>query len=566
MTHLSPHPKVNPMTVSPQSPAFVPASFRGAPLVDRYLAGDPAALRFFSGGHPADASAYEAKALEIDTRITRADRERLARVLVGGGADRDARLHKFVASGGYAVTTGQQPGLFGGPLFVLHKAFTAAALAARLERRLGRIVLPIFWVASEDHDWDEARRIHLLDPANEGVPLEVEAPEGFEQAPLFRVPPTAASFEQAQTQLFGALPPTDFHAGLAEAVTQAYEGGATLPGGFAALLAGQLAEYGVFLLSPDHPELQAARAPLLLAEAEGARASEAALTAWGHDLEGAGFHPPQVPLLWGGVNLFLETEGRRERLYVSNAEGTSDETPRFRARQGAASEGTEVTLEELRARVEADPGVLTPNVLLRPVVESTLIPTLAYVAGPGEMAYWGQLGPLFERHGVRPPVVHPRWTGTLLETKIEKVLTKLGVPLEALRRPLHELAAERARDELPEALIDTLQALEATLEEGSEALRVAIQQVDPTLKGTVDHLRGQTRGLLADVKRKATQAVKKTQAIELEQLEKAQRHLFPLGLPQERVFPAVYYVARYGPILFDAWRAAVEDAVRLSEA
>jgi bacillithiol synthase len=521
-------------------PAFVSRPIGGAPLVKAYLDGDPAALALYGGGHPGDLSSYREKVREVAGRITRADRERLARVLTGGGAEREARLERFVEEGGFAVTTGQQPGVFGGPLFSVHKALTAAALAGRLEGALGVPVLPIFWVASEDHDWDEVRRLTVLSPTNDEVDIELAPPEGYAQAPLFRVAPARAAMDAALSTLLGALPETEFHPDLRAQLEGAYGAGATLPQAFAALMGAHLADAGVFILSPEAPEIQAARLPLLLAEAEGAEASEVALAAQTEAIEAAGFGPPQVPILEGGVNLFLEVEGVRTRVYRGDP-ATSFET--------------------LAERGHADPGALTPNVLLRPVVESALIPTLAYVAGPGELAYWGQLAPLFKRHGIRPPIAHPRWSGAILEGKIAKVLDKVAVEIADLATPLHELAAARARDDFPAAFADALGAARAQVTAGGDTLKGAIREVDPTLAATVDHFRNQALHLLSEVERKAMQAVKRAQSVEIEQIAKAQRHLFPKGLPQERVFPAVLYLVRYGPGLLDVWRSAMDEAV-----
>jgi len=539
-------------------PTFFSTAGGGSPLVRSFLEGAPEAATFYEGGHPADLAAYVAKAREVAARFTREDRDRLARALSGGGGQGRERLTRFVEEGGFAVTTGQQPGLFGGPLFTLHKALTAAALAGRLEAILGVPVLPVFWVASEDHDWAEVRTLRLLDGANETVELEVDPPAGAAQAPLFRIPPIPETMARAREQLAAALPPTEFVEPLLAELAAAYPEGATLPAGFATLLGGMLAQAGVFILSPENPEIQRARLPILLNEAKGAGVHGAALEDGAAALDQAAFGPPQVPILPGGVNLFLEVDGRRERLFLDRPSGEA-EVPTFRLRQGERR----WSLADLERAGEDDPGILTPNVLLRPVVESALIPTLAYVAGPGEMAYWGQLAPLFRGHGIRPPVVHPRWSGVLIEGKIEKVLRKLDVKVNDLRDPIHEIAAARARDDLPVPLVAALRALRGAVGSGSSAVASAIREVDPTLRGTVDHFRSQSLSLLDDVERKAVQALKRAQGVELEQLEKARRHVFPSGVPQERVFPAVYYLSRYGPTLLETWREVVEEAVLL---
>lgn len=532
----------------------------GSSLVQAFLEGDSSALAFYPGGHPGEVRAYQAKAEEVDARFPEGGRRRLARVLEGGGEAGRARLERFVAEGGLAVTTGQQPGLFGGPLFSLYKALGAAALARRLEAHLGRPVLPIFWVASEDHDWAEVRGVEVATLENE--PLRVELPdgEGAGTLPLHRIP-LGPEIREAREALLAALPPSDFLPEVREALESSYPEGTTLPGGFAALLVRQLHQAGVFLLSPEHPEMQAAALPLLLAEARGARDRVRTLEARARTLEAAGY-AVQVPILAEGVNLFLEGVEGRDRLFLEpgldgKREGESE--PRFRLRR----EGRTLTLAELEAEAEADPSRLTPNVLLRPVVESALIPTLAYVGGPGELAYHAQTGPVFEAHGIRPPVLHPRPSFVVLERRVTKVMEKFGLDLEAFQAPEHEIVTGVIREELPEGVRQALGALRGELARGARALGEAVREVDPTLQAPAEQIRNQGFALLDDLEKRVLQALKREQGVALAQIGKARGQLFPGGKPQERVFPAVYFLARYGPDLLEAWAAEAEAALLL---
>jgi uncharacterized protein YllA (UPF0747 family) len=191
-------------------------------------------------------------------------------------------------------------------------------------------------------------------------------------------------------------------------------------------------------------------------------------------------------------------------------------------------------------------------VLLRPIVESTLFPTVAYVAGPGELAYFAQLKDLFRAHGLEMPVVQPRHSVTLVEGKIGKVLAKLRRSPESLDRPHHELAAEIAIEEVPPEVRKALGEIRGTLGKESGALSKAARRIDPTLKGPVTHARNASFAAFDEAERKILQALKRENEIKLDQLGKAQRHLFPFGKPQERVLNPLYYFARYGPGLVSA--------------
>jgi uncharacterized protein YllA (UPF0747 family) len=188
---------------------------------------------------------------------------------------------------------------------------------------------------------------------------------------------------------------------------------------------------------------------------------------------------------------------------------------------------------------------------MRPVVESALFPTLSYVGGPGEIAYFGQLRDYFAAHGMAMPVVFPRWAATPVETKIRKVLDKFGLDVSALGRPFHEVANDVARDEVPADVRAALGKLRGALEGGLADLKRAATAVDKTLAGPVQQVGAQTHAALADVEKKIVQAVKRESEIGLTQLEKAQVHLFPLGKPADRVQSPFYYLTRYGGTLLD---------------
>ncbi len=508
----------------------------GAPVVGAYIEADARALAFYQG-HFGDAGAYEAGAAEVDRRFDRELRRRAAAALTvppGGDA---ARLSRFVEEGGYVVTTGQQPGLFGGPLYNLYKGITAIRLARALESRLGKPVLPVFWVASEDHDWAEANHTYLVGVDNQLHAPSLDAPDPARQPSLHRVPMGPAVPELLEGFL-QALPRTDFSSRFASLLREAVVSEATLPEAFSRILQELLGRHGMFFTDAAAPVVKEASAGLLMEELERAAELEAVLAATGARLEAEGY-AVQVPLLEGGVNLFLEGPSGRERLYRD--EGG------FRLRLS----GERLTLAEVRARAGTDSLALSPNVLLRPVVESSVFPTLSYVAGPGEAAYWAQLADYFLAHGIGMPVVHPRLGATVVEAKIRKVLDKFGVGVEDVQKPFHELAGDVTRDEVPAAVRAALGSLRGAIGKGVGDLQEAVKAIDPTLKGPVQSVRSQAFSAMEELERKVVAALKRENEVALSQLEKAQLHLFPLGKPQERVINPFYFLARYGGAFLD---------------
>lgn len=508
----------------------------GGPVVRAYTEGQASAQSFFRG-HFAHGEAYAEKAREVDGRFTLEGRERAARALhVPEGGDPDA-VRRFVEEGGYVVTTGQQPGLFGGPLYSVYKGLTTIALARTLEARLSRPVLPVFWVASEDHDWAEANHTCIVGMDNELHCPSLTAPDADVHPPLHRIP-AGPGVEELLDGFVQSLPATDFSKPYLDLLREAVTPSTTLPASFAALLEALLGPLGMFFTDAADPTVKEASLPLLLSELDRGAELEAVLAGTAARLTGEGYDL-QVALMEGGVNLFLEGAAGRERLY---REGDG-----FRLRVS----GEQLTAEQVRERAEADPSLLSPNVLLRPVAESVVFPTLAYVAGPGETAYFAQLADYFEAHGVRMPVIHPRFGATVVESKIRKVLDKFSLDVPGLQRPFHEIASEIARDEVPEAVRKALGGLRGAVGKGVGELQDAVKSVDPTLKGPVQHVRSQAFAALDDVEKKVLHALKRENEIALAQLEKAQLHLFPQGKPQERVMNPFYYLTRYGGAFLD---------------
>jgi bacillithiol biosynthesis cysteine-adding enzyme BshC len=508
----------------------------GGDLVRAYLGGDDGAERFF-GSHFGTWATFEAKAREVDARFDREARERAAEAIIVPPGGDETRLERFVEEGGYMVTTGQQAALFGGPLYNLHKALTAARLAEALEERFGKPVLPLFWVSSEDHDWDEACHADLVGVDNELHTVALAHPTPDVASAVHRIT-LGEEIDEALSSFLGHLPETDFSEEYRELLRSSFRVGGTLADGFHGVLQHLLGRFGVLFTDAIHPVVKRDSAAVMMAELDRAEELEEVLRGTATALEEGGY-ALQVPIMEGGVNLFAEGPAGRERIYRENGA--------FRLR----TSGVELTGDELRARFAEDPNVLSPNVLLRPVVESALFPSLAYVGGPGEMAYFGQLRDYFKAHGVTMPVVYPRWSATPVEGKIRKVLKKFDMEVDALDRPFHEIASEVAREEVPSEVRAALGKLRGAIGSGMGELTKAARGVDDTLKGPVQQGGTQAMGILDDLEKKIVQAVKRQSEVSLAQLEKAQVHLLPGGKPAERVQSPFYYLSRYGGAVLD---------------
>lgn len=466
----------------------------------------------------------------------------------------EAALAALRAPDVLVVTTGQQPALFTGPLYTVHKALSAAALARQLSARWGRPVVPVFWSAGDDHDFAEAN--HASWPAADGTVRTVTLRERAADAPLVPLwrEPLGAEVTAALETLAADLPPAEFREPTLAWLGRHFRPEATVAAADRGALAELLAPAGVVVLDCTHAAAKRAMAPWLLRALDAAAALDAELGALGRSLEQAG-HAPSVTVGDGATLVMVEGRLGRDRLV---REGEGFVTRRSR------EPFTRQALAELAA---ADPQRLSPNVLLRPVVESALLPTVAYVAGPGELRYLELVPPVYARLGVLRQQPVPRWSGVLLEPKVQRVLDKFGIPLAELLEPAGALEARLVRGALPEATLEALQRLREAIEREFAVVAATADQIDPTLAKPVQGARQTATNATLEAEKKLLQHLKKRQETELAQIGRARDAVFPLGKPQERVLTVAPFLSRNGPGLvtsllavLEAWYAAQLEA------
>ncbi|MDB4874140.1 MAG: hypothetical protein JWM41_586 [Gemmatimonadetes bacterium] len=437
------------------------------------------------------------------------------------------RLQRSAGGKGLVVTTGQQPGLFGGPLMSLVKAISARALADTLQETLGIPVAPIFWAATDDADFDEASVVSVaLDGGARELRMEQRAPAG---TPMARVPigDDVLALAERLREAAGSAP----HASYLDAALRAYQPGAMAGDAYVALLRELLAPLEIAVLDASHASVGRAEAPLLQRAVSNADAIAAAVRRRGEAIHGRGF-TPQVEEVPGLSLVFLNSNGTKRRLSLADA-----------ASLGALD----------------DHSFLSTTVLLRPVLERAILPTAAYVAGPAEYAYFAQVTAVAEALGTPAPVVVPRWSMTIVEPRIQRLLDELGVNAEALADP-NAVEGRMAREQLSPDVAGTLRTMRGHVASDVDALRTRGAGVvaDPVLDGvqrSIEHrIERLERRVLAGVKRRETELMRK--------IATARGALYPHGAPQERKLAYVPFLARYGPELLDAMVAAAQSHAR----
>lgn len=436
------------------------------------------------------------------------------------------------------VTTGQQPALFTGPLYTIHKALSAAGLAQALERRWRRPVVPLFWCAGDDHDWAEAS--HASWPAGETlrtVRLRARSADA-PLTPLWREPlgPEVRAAVEAFASDMRALP----HGEAAIAwLARHFTPETTVSAAAAGALAELLAPHGIACLDSTHPAVKRAAAPLLLRAAAESEALDRALVARRSELALAGLDAG-VPVGDGATLVMLEGRAGRDRLM--RADGAV-----------VTRRGHERFLRgDLAALAGHEPERLSPNVLLRPVLESALLPTVAYVAGPGELRYLELTAPLYERLGVPRQLPVPRWSGVIVDAAVDRTLARFGAALPELLDAPGALERRVLTPLLPPAAVAELAALRSGAAARYAGLSAAARDIDPTLVRTAE---GALRRTLAQADRLEAKLLKATRRRERETMDalaRARVAVAPLGRPQERVITVAAPLARHGSALLTA--------------
>ena len=470
---------------------------------------------------PSSPDEWRARAREVQA-ATRHWLAPLAPAFDAGGEARD-RLERVQAAGGVVVTTGQQPGLFGGPLYTLSKALGALELANAIEEATGIPTAPVFWAATDDADFAEssstwlrldggAERVALDQVPSEGVPLSEVAIRGVSGA-LVRL-----------TRAAGSAPNLE----VLEVVHAAYVAGATVGGAYLTLMRHILEPLGIGVIDASHAALVAREAPTMLkALRRGGDVSRALVDREG-EIRARGYEP-QVALVDGLTLVFTRVAGKKVRVPASEALGV--------AAQAAAH-------------------VLTPNVLLRPVAERAVLPTVAYVAGPGELAYFAQVSAVAAELGVAAPLAVPRWSCTLFEPWVGKTLDRLGIGWRDLAAE-HAVERQLALVSLPATLVGALGDMRASALARAEAFKQQVVDtgniIDPRV---VDGTARAMTWRVDRLERRLIAAAKKREHRALHQVARARGALFPGGKRQERALNFIPFLAAYGDGLVDRMRAS----------
>src|SRR6266436_9733604 len=492
-------------------------------LIDDYCS----VKRFYA--HPPNMDAVKQVAASLEYPADR--RREVARILreqnavFGASAEAMSNVEKL-ERGAVAVVSGQQVGLFGGPAYAVYKAVTAIRLAEELSGA-GIPAVPVFWMATEDHDLDEVRHVTWFD-SGKLVRFELagNAAAGHPVGHVRLGPAIEEKVKKAVGLLGGPASEP-----VSRALENSYSPEETYGSAFGKLFAQLFAEQGLILLDPLDARLHRIAAPLYKKALQDRDELNESLLQRGRELESARYDV-QVKVTARSTLLFTIRDGVRQPVAASNAHFKSGEVT--------------WTREEALRLVDSSPETFSANALFRPVVQDYLLPTAAYLGGPAEIAYFAQSSVIYEHLLGRMPVVLPRAGFTILDAKAEKLLQKYGLCIENLWAGPQELRRKMESVSVPPALAENFDRDKTQVESTLAELGAQIEKLDPTLGGAVTTARNKIAFQLEKLRRKTGRALDQKTGLLSEHERFLENLLYPNKSLQSRELCFLPFLARWG--------------------
>ncbi|TKJ40102.1 bacillithiol biosynthesis cysteine-adding enzyme BshC [candidate division LCP-89 bacterium B3_LCP] len=462
----------------------------------------------------------------------------------GSGAHVIDNIHKLSQPETLAVVTGQQAGLFGGPLFTYYKATGAVLWAKEIERVTGRPTVPVFWMETSDHDFYEINHIRLLDKEGEEITLSLTTPPKEKRRVVGSIA-FNGEIEQLVHRLWNLLPANTNRGPLLEEIGSIYKPGETVGDAFARLLNAQFADDGLIVFDAECAQCKKAAIPLIDKILATSTDLNKKLTEITEGVQACGY-PPQIQPQEDRLQLFAKVGDVRIPIDERGTLLFEDQQP------------DKVGIEELRRRAQEHPEQFLPKVSLRPIMQDYLFPTAAYIAGPSEIAYFAQLKPLYESLDVTMPAIIPRISITLIETRIKRILDKYHFTPEELKDGSQKLIRDHLENDPTNDLVSLFAQARKKWEEIDNDLSLGLMRIDPTLQHPLEKAVQRWQQGLNVLEEKARDALNRKNITTVNQIKKCCMHLLPGGHFQERRFSLLYYLVHHGSGLAEQIRSQVD--------
>jgi len=443
-------------------------------------------------------------------------------------------IKKLESTDSLVVVTGQQCTIYGGPLFTAYKIITAINTAREWQEKLNRPVVPVFWIADEDHDFEEAAQI-AIQSRDQSVKLEYEDGKEFGR----RVAEIEFSDEimRVREDLKSQIYETDFSEALWSILDTAYKPGNTFGKAFGQLVLDLFGKHGLILAGSNTIISKELAADTMAASVSGYQSQYDALSTQSEKLKNAGFKN-QVYLNQSNL-FFIDENQERKKIQVKENQWIVPESD------------ISWTSEELADTIVDTPEKFSPNVFLRPILQDKLLPVASYVAGPGEVAYYAQMKTFYHHFDMKMPIITPRYSATLVESGIERIIQKLPFSIPDYTKRIEDLESEFI-DQTDTPDVEKIFGMWQNQVKNDSKDRVKqISDIDPTLKKSAEKSISIFFNELDRLKGKVYKSLKESEETQINRIEKIKVNLFPNRNLQEREIAFIYFMNKYGVDLWD---------------
>lgn len=446
-------------------------------------------------------------------------------------------IDRLEQSDALVIVTGQQLCVYGGPLYTVFKTLSTIHLAKHYEELLDRPVIPVFWLADEDHDYSEVKEVTVIGRKD---PETIALPDKTGTLPPVAELIYSEDLETFKKEVSEVLYETDFSDELWSLLDTTFEPGKRLDYAFGEFITRLFSKHGLVLAGSNHPAVKSHTKACMQTAIREADELREALEQQSEKLK-QDYH--QQVTLYDSNLFFLDSKAGRVKI-SRNGDGWKTES------------GKEWTTDELLEDIEKDPDAFSPNVFLRPVMQDFFLPTLGYVAGPGETAYYAQMKHFYHAFDMSMPVIFPRMSGTLVEPAIDRILQELPFEFHEYHHRIEDLESDFV-DRTEQVDIEAIfKNWKQSVQQISEEMTETIVEVDSTLEGAAGKATSVYMGELDKLKGKVYRSVKQQEKTQLNRIQKIKAQLFPGGGLQERGIASIYFMNKYG---VDIWDQLLEN-------
>ena len=515
-------------------------------LVNDYFHNYNKVAEFYNGNFH-DLSAFQNQIKKVKSRSLQ--REELITILTEqnnkyGCTERTIKnINKLLNNQTCAVVTGQQVGLFSGPLYTIYKALTAIKLSEYLSQSCNESIVPIFWLASDDHDFAEIDHIKLTNKNNQVDEIKYQSDSSNKKIPVSDIFLTS-EINDCIKKLKDSTHESEFKQEIISHLKEAYQPGLSFVEAFAKWMTQIFKSYGLIFIDASHPKLKELGKKVFYKEIEEYSPSTKKAIKTSEKLKQNKYHS-QIQLHDGILNLFYVEQGRQSIQTKNNDFFIKATAQTF-------------TTNELLELVDTRSNLFSPNVMLRPVFQDILLPTIAYIGGPGEIAYFAQFKGIYENYDIPMPIIYPRKSISIIEKKIDNVLKNYNLKIQDMWQNVDKIINEITKSQIPESVEKILHNAASHIDDDFKFIKQELIALDPTLENAADLSLGRIKQQFHFLEKKILQASKRKNDIIIQQINKAKNNLYPDNKLQERTLNIVQFLIKYNFNFIDEIYEAID--------